>query len=230
MIPKVIHYCWFGGNPLPENVKSFIQTWRKYCPDYEIKEWNENNFNIHALPYVEEAYKNRKWAFVSDVARLQALVNEGGIYMDTDVEVVRSLDSLLTDKAFLGFEGTKYIATNMMGCEAHHPFFQQFLETYSTRTFVRKDGSLDLTTNVEAISKLLQSKFGLQLNGEEQTLGDIHIYPGDCFSPYDYISGRLRKTKRTYTIHWFDKSWIKQSTLRTKIAQLYHRIIGKKME
>ena len=230
MIPKVIHYCWFGGNPLPESVKKLIGTWKKYCPDYEIKEWNESNFDIHTLPYVKEAYKNRKWAFVSDVARLHALVNEGGIYMDTDVEVVRSLDPLLTNRAFLGFEGTKYIATNMMGCEPQHPFFKTFLNTYSKRTFRKEDGTLDLTTNVVVISKLLQDIYALNMKGEEQMIGDIHIYPGEYFSPYDYISGKLKKSKLTYTIHWFDNSWIKQSTLRTKISQLYHRIIGKKME
>lgn len=230
MIPKVIHYCWFGGNPLPENVKAFIATWKKYCPDYQIKEWNERNFDIHSLPYVEEAYKNKKWAFVSDVARLNALVTEGGIYMDTDVEVVRSLDTLLNNKAFLGFEGTQYIATNMMGCEANHPFFKHFLDSYSTRKFVKEDGSLDQTTNVEEITKLLQEKYNLQMNGKEQMAGDIHIYPTDRFSPYDYITGILKKTPNTYTIHWFDKSWIKQSTLRTKIAQWYHRLVGIKMK
>ena len=230
MIPKIIHYCWFGGNPLPENVQKYIATWKKHCPDYEIKEWNEQNFDVHALPYVKQAYENRKWAFVSDVARLNALVTEGGIYMDTDVEVVRPLDSLLSDEAFLGFEGTQYIATNMMGCEAHHPFFKQFLDSYKNRTFVKEDGSLDMTTNVEEITKLLQQEYHLQMNGEEQTVGNVHIYPTDRFSPYDYINGRIKRTENTYTIHWFDKSWIKQSTLRTKIAQLYHRIFGIKMK
>lgn len=230
MIPKIIHYCWFGGNPLPENVKNFIATWKKYCPDYEIKEWNESNFDIHSLPYVEEAYQNRKWAFVSDVARLNALVTAGGIYMDTDVEVVRSLDELLKDDAFLGFEGTQYIATNMMGCKAHHSFFQQFLDSYKTRKFVREDGSLDMTTNVEEITKLLQQELHLQMDGTEQMAGDIHVYPTDRFSPYDYINGKIKRTNNTYTIHWFDKSWIKQNTIRTKIAQWYHRIVGIKMK
>lgn len=229
MIPKKIHYCWFGGNPLPDNVKKFIATWKKYCPDYEIIEWNESNFNIHSMPYVEEAYKSRKWAFVSDVARLNALVSEGGIYMDTDVEVVRSLDSLLENKSFLGFEGTQYIATNMMGCEPQHPFFKQFLDSYSSRRFIREDGSLDQTTNVEEITKRLQN-LGFVLNGKEQEIDGIHIYPTDRFSPYDYITGLLRKTPNTYSIHWFDKSWIKQSGFRTKIAQWYHRLVGIKME
>lgn len=230
MIPKTIHYCWFGGNPLPENVKAFIATWKKYCPDYQIKEWNESNYDIHSLPYVEEAYQNKKWAFVSDVARLNALVTEGGIYMDTDVEVVRSLDTLLDNQAFLGFEGTQYIATNMMGCEPHHPFFEQFLDSYRSRKFVKEDGNLDTTTNVEEITKLLIKDYKLQMNGEEQDQNGIHIYPTDRFSPYDYITGILKKTPDTYSIHWFDKSWIKQSAFRTKIAQLYHRLVGIKMK
>lgn len=229
MIPKKIHYCWFGGNPLPDNVQKFIATWKKYCPDYEIIEWNESNFNIHSIPYVEEAYRSRKWAFVSDVARLNALVSEGGIYMDTDVEVVRSLDALLENKSFLGFEGTQYIATNMMGSEPQHPFFRQFLESYSSRRFIREDGTLDQTTNVEEITKRLQ-KQGFVLNGKEQEIDGIHLYPTDRFSPYDYITGKLSKTANTYSIHWFDKSWIKQSNLRTKIAQWYHRLVGIKMK
>lgn len=230
MIPKIIHYCWFGKNPLPDTVRSYIETWKKYCPDYQIKEWNETNFDIHSLLYVEQAYNNKKWAFVSDVARLNALVTEGGIYMDTDVEVVRSLDKLLQDKAFIGYEGTHYIATNIIGCEANHPFFKQFLDSYKDRTFYKKDGSMDLTTNVVEITKKLKNEYHLAIDGKEQQFEDIHIYPTDRFSPFDYITGRLHTTTETYSIHWFGKSWIKQSKIKTKIIQLYHRLIGAKVK
>lgn len=231
MIPKKIHYCWFGGNPLPEDVQKYIETWKKFCPDYEIKEWNEQNFDIHRNQYVEEAYQQKKWAFVSDVARIYALYTEGGIYMDTDVEVVRNLDPLLNVRGFLGFEGTQWIATNLVGFEAGHELLKMFLDSYDYRSFVREDGTLDQTTNVEELTKLLVEHYQLVLNGEKQNLTEgITVYPTDYFSPYDYIQGKLNRTERTYTIHWFSQSWIGQSSVRRKIVQLIHRITGTKMK
>ena len=230
MIPKIIHYCWFGGKEKPEEVLRMIASWKKHCPDYEIKEWNESNFNIHLNLYTEEAYQQKKWAFVSDVARLWALVHEGGIYMDTDVEVIKPFDSLLQDQAILGFEGTQYIATSFMGAEPQHPFFVDFLNSYNTRVFLKEDQTLDQTTNVEVLTQLLNKTGELKRTGEEQTINGIHLYPTEYFSPYDYITGRLRKTKNTYSIHWFDKSWTRQNKLRTIFTQIYHRFIGSKMK
>lgn len=231
MIPKKIHYCWFGGNPLPKDVQKYIDTWKKFCPDYEIKEWNEQNFDIHRNRYVEEAYQLKKWAFVSDVARINALYTEGGIYMDTDVEVVRNLDPLLNKRGFLGFEGTQWIATNLVGFEAGHEILRKFLEAYDHRSFIKSDGTLDQTTNVEELTKLLVDNYHLILNGEEQILADgIVVYPTDYFSPYDYIQGKLNKTSNTYTIHWFSQSWIGQNPVRKKVAQWIHRITGTKMK
>lgn len=231
MIPKKIHYCWFGGNSLPKDVLKYIDTWKKFCPGYEIKEWNEQNFDIHRNRYVEEAYQQKKWAFVSDVARIYALYTEGGIYMDTDVEALKNLDPLLNKRGFLGFEGTQWIATNLVGFEAGHEILQKFLEAYDHRSFIKEDGTLDQTTNVEELTKLLVDQYHLILNGEEQKLADgIVVYPTDYFSPYDYIQGKLNKTRNTYTIHWFSQSWIGQSPVRKKIAQWIHRIIGTKMK
>lgn len=230
MIPKKIHYCWFGGKEKPQEVMDYIATWRKFCPDYEIKEWNESNFDVQSCRYVAEAYAHKKWAFVSDVARIAALYHEGGIYLDTDVEVLRSLDSLLDNKGFLGFEGERWIATNIIGAQAGHPVLYQFLQDYLTRRFVMANGNLDMTTNVAELTKLLQSNYGLNLNGQEQNVEGFHIYPTDYFSPYDYIQGRLRKTDNTYTIHWYSQTWTKQSQLRRKLAQWYHRFIGLKMK
>lgn len=229
-IPKKIHYCWFGGKEKPQEVMDYIATWRKFCPDYEIKEWNESNFDVQSCRYVAEAYAHKKWAFVSDVARIAALYHEGGIYLDTDVEVLCSLDSLLENKGFLGFEGERWIATNIIGAQAGHPVLYQFLQDYLTRRFVMADGSLDMTTNVAELTKLLQSNYGLNLNGQEQNVAGFHIYPTDYFSPYDYIQGRLKKTDNTYTIHWYSQTWTKQSQLRRKLAQWYHRFIGLKMK
>lgn len=230
MIPKIIHYCWFGGNPLPKDVQKYIETWKKFCPDYQIKEWNESNFNIHSPKYVEQAYENKKWAFVSDVARITALYQEGGIYLDTDVEIIRSLDNLLDNELFLGFEGTQWIGTNIIGAEKGHPLLKKFLDEYESRSFINIDGSLDLTTNVEKLTLLLIDNYGIELTGIEQKSCDVHIYPTDYFSPYDYIQGKVKKTKNTYSIHWFSQSWIGQSSFRRKLSHILHRITGKKMK
>lgn len=230
MIPNIIHYCWFGGKEKPEDVTKMIASWKKHCPDYEIKEWNETNFNIHLNRYTEEAYQQKKWAFVSDVARLWALVHEGGIYMDTDVEVIRPLDNLLVNKAFIGFEGTQWIGTNLMGTEPHNAFLQAFLEDYNHRNFTNPDGTLNQTTNVEEITSRFLTQHNLVRNGKQQQAGDFTIYPTDYFSPYDYINGKVRTTANTYSIHWFSQSWIKRSKWKTRLSQWWHRICGTQMK
>lgn len=230
MIPKIIHYCWFGGKEKPEDVLKMIASWKKHCPDYEIKEWNETNFDIHLNRYTEEAYQQKKWAFVSDVARLWALVHEGGIYMDTDVEVIRPLNNLLANKAFIGFEGTQWIGTNLMGTEPHNAFLQAFLEDYNHRNFTNPDGTLNQTTNVEEITSRFLSQHNLERNGKQQQAGDFTIYPTDYFSPYDYINGKVRTTANTYSIHWFSQSWIKRSKWKTRLSQWWHRICGTQMK
>lgn len=230
MIPKIIHYCWFGLNEKPKDVLRMIASWRKHCPDYEIKEWNETNFDIHINRYTEEAYEQKKWAFVSDVARMWVLYHHGGIYMDTDVEVVRSLDGLLNNEGFVGFEGTRWIATSIVGCEAHHPFVKRFMEHYDGRSFMSENHIMDQTTNVQMWTKLLQEEYGLKLNGKQQHIAGFEIYPTDFFTPYDYINGKLSRTDNTYSIHWFGQSWIGLKTWRKRVAQLYHRIRGIKME
>lgn len=229
MIPRKIHYCWFGGNPLPKDVKVYIDSWKKFCPDYDIKEWNEQNFDVNMCLYTKEAYQNKKWAFVSDVARVYALSQEGGIYLDTDVEIISSLDPLLNHKGFLGFEGSTHIATNIIGCEKANPVITFFLEKYKQRSFVKADGTLDQTTNVEELTNLLVQNQGLILNGKQQSLQDFEIYPTDVFSPYDYLTGLLHKTDNTKTIHWFSQSWIKQNPWKRKLIQFYHRLLGIKI-
>ena len=230
MIPKRIHYCWFGGKEKPAEVLRMIASWRKHCPDYEIKEWNEGNFDIHLNRYCEEAYTAKKWAFVSDVARLWALVHEGGIYMDTDVELVRPLDKLLFDRAFLGFEGTQWVGTNMMGAEKEHPFFEAFLLAYHTRKFLTSQGTLDQTTNVEELTRRLVETYNIGRNGLLQHAGDITLYPTDFFCPYDYINGQLRRTENKYSIHGYAQSWIKRNKWEKWFSQWWHKLIGIKMK
>lgn len=230
MIPKKIHYCWFGGKEKPAEVLRMMASWRKHCPDYEIKEWNETNFDIHLNRYCEEAYAARKWAFVSDVARLWALVHEGGIYLDTDVEVVRPLDGLLHHRAFLGFEGSEWIATSTMGAEPGHPFFIHFLLSYDHRRFLNDDGTLDQTTNVEELTHRLEVVYGIRKDGILQQAGDITLYPTDYFCPYDYINGQLNRTENTYSIHRYAQTWIKRSKWKTIVSRWFHRLIGTGMK
>ena len=123
MIPKKIHYCWFGNNPLPESVQRCIESWKKYCPGYEIIEWNEGNYNINKIPFIEKAYKEKKYAFVSDYARLDIIYNEGGIYLDTDVELIKNIDPLLEHSCFLALESCGAVATGLgFGSIKKHSF------------------------------------------------------------------------------------------------------------
>lgn len=207
MIPKVIHYCWFGGNPLPELAIKCIESWKKYCPDYEIIEWNEQNFDITCCDYVKEAYEAKKWAFVSDVARLFALVNYGGIYMDTDVEVLKSLDDILAYKAVSGFEAIDRIPTGLMACEKGHILFTEFLNEYNDIHFFQDNGKPDTTTNVTRITNICLN-YGLVLNNQLQTINGFTLFPADYFCPKDAVTKKLNITKNTYTIHHFDGSWL----------------------
>lgn len=221
MIPKIIHYCWFGGKPKPQAVLRYIESWKKYCPDYEIKEWNESNFDLNYCDYVREAYDSKKWAFVTDVARLYALVNFGGIYMDTDIEVVKSLDSILNYKAVSGFESQDMIQTGLMASEKNHPLLKEMLAEYNTDHFVKSDGSLDLTTNCQRIKKLCLNK-GLVLNGSLQTVSDFTLFPVDYFCAKNLVTGKIEKTENTYTIHHFAGSWI---TPRNRFNTVIHRLL-----
>lgn len=226
MIPKKIHYCWFGGNPLPQLAVECINSWKKYCPDYEIIEWNEKNFDINCCAYIKEAYENKKYAFVTDYVRLYAMYNYGGIYMDTDVEVVSPLDKFLIHKAFSGFESDTYIPTGIMASEKGFELFAHLLSYYNDKHFIDKDGILDMTTNTRIITEMLTQK-GFVPNGEFQIIDGFALYPRDYFCPLEDATGIMHRTSNTATIHWFNKSWLPQKVrMRSKITKVFHRLFG----
>ncbi|MEE1349140.1 MAG: glycosyltransferase [Dialister hominis] len=209
MIPKKIHYCWFGGKEQPEDVKRYIASWKKYCPDYEIKEWNESNFDIHENDYCREAYEAKKWAFVTDYVRLKALYEEGGFYMDTDVEVVKSLDPLRVYDAVSGYESQTHIQTGTMGACRDNEWIGMLLHYYDHRHFIKKDGKLDLTTNVDVITSMTVKKYHIQLDGQFTPFGNnMVLLPFDYLCAKDLDTGEIRKTANTYTIHHFAASWL----------------------
>lgn len=206
-IPKIIHYCWFGGNPLPEMAQKCLESWKKFCPDYEIMEWNEQSFPVDYNDYVKEAYEAKKWAFVSDVSRLYALVNYGGVYMDTDVELLKPIDEILTYDAISGFESSGNVPTGLMACSKGHEFFKRLLADYDGEHFIMKDGSYNLTTNVVRITRPCVEN-GLVLNDTEQTVCGFTFKPHDVFCPKDHITKELNITENTIAIHHFDGSWL----------------------
>lgn len=220
MIPKKIHYCWFGGAELPELAQRCISSWHEKMPDWEYVLWNEENFDIDQAPaYVREAYTAKKFAFVSDYVRLYALEQQGGVYLDVDVEVIKSFEPLLENGAFIGFEETKNksIGTNCIGSEANCQWLKDLLKHYQSAHFARSDGSLDMTTNAELITRHLET-CGLVRNGKEQMAGVVHVYDHHYFSPI--TSTRvMRKNENTYSIHRFAGSWTgeKSNPLRNNV-------------
>lgn len=207
MIQKIIHYCWFGGKPLPELAQKCIESWKKYCPEYEIKRWDETNFDLNYNDYVREAYEAKKWAFVTDVVRLFALVTYGGIYMDTDVEVIKPLDKLLNCEAVFGFESDKWISTGFMACKKEQKIFTELLNDYGGTHFETSDGFFDMTTNVERVTNFFMKR-GLIANNSMQTIDEIVFLPKEYLCPKDPTTQKINITEHTLTIHHFDGSWM----------------------
>lgn len=226
MIPKVIHYCWFGGSELPEYVERCIQSWKKFCPEYQIKRWDESNYNFEKYPFCREAYQKKKWAFVSDVARLDIVYSEGGIYLDTDVELIKCLDDLLIEHAFMGFERGRLVATGLgFGGEKGNPVIKANLESYLTRQFTNEDETLDLTPCPVITTDVLEM-FGLKRVDQTQDLGDVKIFSSDYFCPMLLSDGTAEIRKNTYSIHHYAGSWTteaekKQVQKRTNIYTKY---------
>lgn len=225
-IPKTIHYCWFGRGEKSESIIKCINSWERYLTDYKIVEWNEDNFDINSNIYVKEAYENKKYAFVTDYVRLFVLYNYGGIYMDTDVEIIKNIDIFLTNNAFSSFENNNYIPTGLMGAKKGNEWIKTLLDEYDDLRFVKDDGTLDLTTNVVRITNTTIDKYNLIPNDTFQDLGVVTLYPHDYFCPKDWISGKIEITSNTYAIHHFSGSWHskrekKQNNKRQKYIDKY---------
>ena len=228
-IPKIIHYCWFGRSEKPEIVKKCIQSWKNILTDYEIIEWNEDNFDINSNKYVKEAYENKKYAFVSDYVRVKVLYNMGGIYLDTDVEVYKSLDEFLEEESFWGFEEKNYIATSTIGARSGNRLIKQFLDFYEGKSYTEMAKDVETSTNVQIVTRIFK-EIGFEMNGERQSIDNIGtIYPQEYFSPYDYINYYDKKTDKTYTMHHFYKSWVSpKDKMKSNIKKALAKTIGGK--
>lgn len=229
MIPKKIHYIWLGGNKKPKIIKKCMKSWKRFCPDYEIIEWTEDNFDFSDCKYAVEAYQNKKWAFVSDYIRYVVLYNEGGVYLDTDVELLKPIDDLLAEHAFMGFETKSMLNPGLIcGSEAGDKFIKRMIDSYKKDSFVLYGGGLNFKTICLRTTELLQ-KDGLILDGSEQTVDGIKLYPTEYFNPMNMDTGKINKTKNTYSIHRYAASWCsKKARLRGKIYQLIAKIFGVK--
>ena len=222
-MPKMIHYCWFGKKSLPEEANRYIQSWKKYLPDFEIIEWNEDNFDINSNTYVKEAYEQKKYAFVSDYVRLYALYNYGGIYMDTDVEIIKPLDKFLEDNAFIGFENQNSLGTGIIGSYKKNPLIKEFLNYYENRKFIKDDGSLDTKTNVRIITDIMQKK-GCALDNRKQKVEGITIYPKPIFSPLEWNNNKTTFTKDTHAIHHFAGTWHSEKEKKRKNSFIWRKL------
>ena len=233
MIPKIIHYCWFGRGEKPALAKNCIASWRKFFPDYEIKEWNEDNFDVNIIPYTAEAYTCKKYAFVSDYARFWVLYKYGGLYFDTDVEVIRPMDDIVARGPFMGIEvpakgeELPYVAPGLGLCASvGMDLYNKVLCYYADLHFVDERGLQKEGTVVTHVTNVLQ-KAGLRATNDVQCVKGVWIYPVDYFNPFDSATGRLDKTMNTRSIHWYSKSWLPQNPIRDKIVRLLHRLFGK---
>jgi len=222
-IPKIVHYCWFGQGDKPQDVSEYIKGWHRMLPDYQIIEWNEDNFDVQINDYVKEAYKARKYAFVSDYARLYALYEHGGIYLDTDVEVFKVFDDLLHNDVVLGFEEKNYIATSTICAMKNSEFIKEFMNLYHDRRFLLINGECDLTTNVAKVTALLE-QYGLNTDGKVQGLTTntdeiITVLDRFKFSPYDYLTQVDYSNETTYAVHHFGATWASPSFKYKKIIK-----------
>lgn len=232
-IPKVIHYCWFGKGEMPRLTEKCIESWKKYCPEYKIVCWNEDNFDINRNKYAKEAYEAGKWAFASDYVRLKVLYDEGGIYLDTDVELIKPLDALIEESGYMGFDDNGIISTGLgFACEKGNDLVGALLADYDDISFILPDGTYDLTPCPERNTQTLIN-LGMDINIKDQVFMGIRMLPEDYLCPMKYYTGRKKITKNTYSIHHFCASWTSLAAKRTTFikriigVRLYEKLYGK---
>lgn len=229
-IPKVIHYCWFGGKPLPKSALKCIASWKKYLPDYEIKRWDESNFDVNIISYTSEAYKAGKYAFVSDYARFWILYNYGGVYFDTDVEIIKPIDDIILRGPYMGVEQARDCQLTInpgLGFYADKgsPLLAELMNKYKGFHFLNSDGTLCLKNIVQITTEYFY-EHGLTYSESVQECCGFDIYPKDFFCPIDYETRELKITQNTRTIHHFAESWVSRST---RFKNMIGRIFGKRI-
>ena len=226
MIPKKIHYCWFGGNPIPEEFQKYLENWKKFCPDYEIIRWDESSYDLNKNAYVREAFRQKKWAFLTDYVRLDVVYQEGGIYLDTDVELLRSLDDLLVYPCFMGMEQVGTVATGLgFGAEAGHPFLLENKRVYEESSFTDNTGAFKPEICVKITTRLLRD-MGLKDENCVQDVGGVWVFPVDYFCPLKMGTNKLIITQNTYSIHHYAASWYTGSAL---VKRIKYRLIPVKI-
>lgn len=225
---KKLHYCWFGGNPKSELIQKCQESWRQYCPDYQIIEWNESNFDVNCCDYVREAYEAKKWAFVSDYCRFYVLFHHGGIYLDTDVELIKPLEGL--PETFAGFENPTTVASGLIrGAKPGDEICGRMLDSYHNDRYFLEDGRNN-TKTVCARETGLFKEYGLKLNGKLQHIADTWIYPTEYFSPKDYLTEKLNITENTVSIHHYDASWYtEEDKLAASLRVKYRKVMPAKL-
>lgn len=229
MIPKVIHYCWFGGSEIPENLLHCMESWKQVMPDYEIKRWDESNYDINQCDYIREAYAEKKWAFVSDYVRLDVCYTYGGIYLDTDVEVLKPFDDLLSLEGFCGMETGKHqnpdevnVGLGMGLCQGQE-MGQILRDEYQGLHFKKSDGSLDLTPCPTIQTRTLK-KYGLELRNEIQNVNGLVVFPTEYFCPMNQYTGEVNTTSNTFSVHHYFASWVEPADqMRRELRKNYHK-------
>lgn len=208
-IPRVIHYCWFGNGEIPEKEKNCIETWKKFFPDYEIKLWNEENFDFGSCNFAKQAYENKKYAFVSDYARAKILYEHGGLYLDTDVKVLKNFPKSIGENGVMGFERKAFLGTAVIAATPQNENIKKLIDYYEKHDFVQKDGSFDNIANVSIITDIMLEK-GLVLGGEKQVVDGFEIFNREVFYPKKLSENEFRVTEETVAVHMCSNSWLSE--------------------
>jgi mannosyltransferase OCH1-like enzyme len=221
MIPKVIHHCWFSLDEQPQIVKDCIASWHEYCPDYEIKLWTAQNFDVNQNLFCKQAFDNKRWASVADYFRAWVLYNHGGIYLDSDVMMKKNFDVFLSDGFFIGFEDLEILEADTMGCEKGHPLASKILESFDGENFVKADGTFNLHIMPGRVTDCVLAQYRIKRFYDHRIcLPELKLYPKVVFSPIEYISGKLKKSRKTYSIHLFNGSWLDKTPKEVRFRAL----------